>query len=107
MNRELERLVLAWEEVSASKDKEVPPKLLAFEELIDMVMERKPNVSREDLRKSVIKAHRVWAFETGQQTPGNSPKSVSAPNGPTRSAPSLWIRINNCRLTRTVQRWCS
>jgi hypothetical protein len=62
MNRELERLISAWEEVSASKDKEVPPKLRAFD-LIDRVMERKPNVSREILRKSVIKAHRVWALK--------------------------------------------
>ena len=75
MNRELERLVIAWEAVSASKDKEVPPNLAEFEALLDKVMERMPTVSRENLRKSVIKAHRKWALKHDNKPPAFPPRA--------------------------------
>jgi hypothetical protein len=57
MNRELEAIILAYEKVSTSRDKEAEHNLLAFELLLDGVMERQPGVSRDILRRSVIKAH--------------------------------------------------
>ena len=77
MNPELEALILAYEKVSASKDKEAENCLLAFESLLDRVMERQPKMSRDILRKSVIKAHRKWAYETGSQTASSSTKSLT------------------------------
>ncbi len=69
MNRELEALIVAYERASASKDKEAEYYLLAFESLLDNVMERQPNLSREILRKSVIKAHRKWALKQDNKPP--------------------------------------
>ncbi|MGA2751424.1 MAG: hypothetical protein ABSG59_21875 [Verrucomicrobiota bacterium] len=63
MNRELESLILAYEKVSASRDKEAEQYLLEFETLLDDVMEKHPAVSRDILRKSIIKAHRKWALK--------------------------------------------
>jgi hypothetical protein len=63
MNRELESLILAYEKVSASKDKQAGDALVAFDSLLDRVMERQPKLSRDNLRKSVIKAHRKWALK--------------------------------------------
>jgi hypothetical protein len=75
MNRELEALILAYERVSASKDKEAELYLLAFESLLDSVMERQPNLSRDVLRKSVIKAHRKWALKQDSKPPTIPPKA--------------------------------
>jgi hypothetical protein len=75
MNRELEALILAYERVSASKDREAEHCLLAFEFLLDRVMERQPNLSRDILRKSVIKAHRKWALKQDGKPPANPPKA--------------------------------
>jgi hypothetical protein len=75
MNRELETLILAYEKVSASKDKEAGDALLAFESLLDRVMERQPNLSRDNLRKSVIKAHRKWALKQDSKPPTIPPKA--------------------------------
>jgi hypothetical protein len=75
MNRELESLILAYEKVSASRDKEAGNHLLAFESLLDGVMERRPGVSRDILRKSVIKAHRAWALKQDAKPPAIPPKA--------------------------------
>ncbi len=75
MNRELEALILAYEKVSSSKDKEAEEGLLAFESLLDRVMERQPNLSRDILRKSVIKAHRKWALKQDGKPPTIPPKA--------------------------------
>jgi ribosomal protein S6 len=75
MNRELEALILAYEKLSASKDKEAEHCLLAFESLLDRVMERQPNLSRDILRKSVIKAHRKWALKQDSKPPTIPPKA--------------------------------
>jgi ribosomal protein S6 len=77
MNRELEAIILAYEKASASRDKEAEHYLLAFESLLDSVMERQPNLSRDILRKSVIKAHRKWALKQDSKTSSDSPKSVT------------------------------
>jgi ribosomal protein S6 len=75
MNRELEAIILAYEKASASKDKEAEHYLLAFESLLDRVMERQPNLSRDILRKSVIKAHRKWALKQDSKPPTIPPKA--------------------------------
>jgi hypothetical protein len=51
------------------------PCLLAFDSLLDKVMERKPNVSRDILRKSIIKAHRQWALKQDNKPPAIPPKA--------------------------------
>jgi ribosomal protein S6 len=73
MNRELEALILAYESVSASKEKEAEHYRLAFESLLDKVMERQPNLARDILRKSVIKAHRKWALKQDTKPPAIPP----------------------------------
>jgi ribosomal protein S6 len=75
MNRELEALILAYEMASASMDKEAEHHLLAFEALLDSVMERHQNLSRDILRKSVIKAHRKWALKQDSKPPTIPPKA--------------------------------
>ena len=75
MNRELESLILAYEMVSASKDIEAGEALVAFESLLDRVMDRQPNLSRDNLRKSVIKAHRKWALKQDSKPPAIPPKA--------------------------------
>jgi len=75
MNRELEALILAYEEVSASSNKEAEHHLLAFESLLDGVMERQSGVSRDILRRSVIKAHRKWALKQDEKPPTIPPKA--------------------------------
>jgi hypothetical protein len=54
VNKELETLILAYEKVSASKDKEAERHLFTFESMIDNVMERHPHLSR---RKSAQEHH--------------------------------------------------
>jgi len=75
MNRELESLILAWENVSASKDKEADTHLAEFYSIIDKVIERCPNLSRDDLFKSVIIAHRKWALKQDSRPPAIPPKA--------------------------------
>jgi hypothetical protein len=75
MNRELVALILAYEKVSGSRDKEAEHNLLAFESLLDRVMERRPSVSRDILRRSVIKAHRKWALQQDNKPQSIPPKA--------------------------------
>jgi hypothetical protein len=75
MNRELESLILAYEAVSAARDMEAEERLAAFETLLDNVLHEHPGVSREMLRKSVIKAHRQWALKQDQKPPTLPPKA--------------------------------
>jgi hypothetical protein len=75
MNKELEALVLAYEAVSASRDREAERSLEVFESLLDKVMERKPGVSRDILRKSIIKQHRKWALAQEKKPPTIPPKA--------------------------------
>lgn len=69
MNRELEVLILAWEKVSALRDIEAEQALRDFEELIDEALAHHPGISRDILRKSIIKAHRQWALKQEKKPP--------------------------------------
>lgn len=75
MNKDLETLILAYEDVSAARDKEAETRMDVFEALIDRVMEQNPGLSRDALRKSVIKAHRKWALKQESKPPAIPPKA--------------------------------
>lgn len=75
MNPELESLILAYEAVSASRDQEAERNLEVFESRLDEVLLRCPGVSRDDLRKSVIKAHRKWALKQEKKPSAIPPKA--------------------------------
>lgn len=75
MNKELETLILAYEAVSASRDLEAEQALQNFEAQLDEVLRRNPGVSREILRKSVIKKHRLWALKQANRPPTIPPKA--------------------------------
>jgi hypothetical protein len=75
MNRELEALILAYERVSASRDREAERHQLDFEALLDEVILRQPNLSRDILRKSVIKTHRKWALKQDSKPPAIPPRA--------------------------------
>ena len=75
MNRELEALILAFEAVSASRDKEAERCMEAFESLLDAMLDKHPGVSRGILRKSIIKQHRKWALQQDNKPPAIPPKA--------------------------------
>ncbi len=75
MNRELEELILAYEAVSASRDEEARQHMDDFESLLDPVLDRQPGLSRDTLRKSIIKAHRKWALRQENKPPAIPPKA--------------------------------
>jgi hypothetical protein len=75
VNKDLETLILAYEDVSATRDKETETRMDVFEALIDRVMEQNPGLSRDALRKSVIKAHRKWALKQESKPPAIPPKA--------------------------------
>jgi hypothetical protein len=63
MNKELEELILEYEAVSASRDMAAEQAIKIFEAHVDKVWSQHPSIPRENLRKSVIKAHRKWALK--------------------------------------------
>jgi hypothetical protein len=69
MNRDLEALILAYEATSEARDAEARQKMEEFEALLDPVLERHPGLSRDSLRKSVIRAHRKWALNQERKPP--------------------------------------
>ncbi len=75
MNPELEALVLAYEAVSASRDKEAQRCMERFEALLDGVMQRCPGLSRDVLRTSKVKAHRKWALSQDRKPPAIPPQA--------------------------------
>jgi hypothetical protein len=75
MNRELEALILAYEAVSASRDKEAEDNMQAFESQLDGIIARSPGVARDVLRKSIIRAHRQWALKQDRKPPAIPPKA--------------------------------
>jgi hypothetical protein len=75
MNRELEALILAYEAVSASRDKAAEQAMEAFELLLDSALQGHPGVARDILRKSIIKAHRQWALKQERKPPAIPPKA--------------------------------
>jgi hypothetical protein len=77
MNRELEDLVLAYESVSASRDREAERNMEIFEARLDEAFIRcQGKVSSRDLlRKCVILAHRNWALKQDNKPPSIPPKA--------------------------------
>ena len=57
MNKELGKFILEYEAVSASRDLAAEQANQIFEAHLDEVLSRHPDVSRENLRKSIIRAH--------------------------------------------------
>jgi hypothetical protein len=74
MNRELESLILAYEAVSAARGMEAEHCIQVFDSLLDDVLAGHPGVSREILRKGILKAHRQWALKQEQKPPAIPPK---------------------------------
>jgi hypothetical protein len=74
MNRELEGLILAYEAVSASRDKEAERNMEIFEAKLDSVLARYRG-DRGLLRKCVILAHRKWALKQDNKPPSIPPKA--------------------------------
>ena len=75
MNRELEALVLAYEAVSASRDRGAEQFMQVFDSLVDEVLSRHPGLSRDILRKSIIKQHRKWALKQDNKPASIPPKA--------------------------------
>lgn len=75
MNPELEALIRAYEAVSAARDSEAERCLEHFESLLDGVASRHPGLSRDVLRKSIIRAHRQWALKQDAKPPTIPPKA--------------------------------
>ena len=75
MNRELEALILAYEAVSAARDEEAKRALESFEARLDVILNLHPGLSRDILRKSIIKAHRNWALQQEKKPPAIPPKA--------------------------------
>ena len=75
MNRELEELILAFETVSASRDKEAERALEVFEARVDEILKNHPGVSRDVLRKAILKAHRNWALKQELKPPAIPPRA--------------------------------
>lgn len=75
MNQELEALILAYEAVSASRDREALQRMEDFESRLDLVLDRNPGLSRDTLRKSIIRAHRKWALRQEDKPPAIPPKA--------------------------------
>jgi ribosomal 50S subunit-associated protein YjgA (DUF615 family) len=75
MNKELEALILSYEHVSASRDIDAEHALQGFDALLDELMNQHPGLSRDLLRKSIIKAHRQWALKQENKPPAIPPKA--------------------------------
>ena len=75
MNRELEELILAYEALSQSRDREEEECRQAFESLLNNVLERQPGLDRQTLRKSILRAHRQWTVKQANQPPTMPPKA--------------------------------
>jgi hypothetical protein len=75
MNRELEALILAYEAVSAGRDEEAKKALELFEAKLDQILNLHPGLSKDVLRKSIIRAHRSWALQQDRKPPAIPPKA--------------------------------
>ena len=75
MNQELEKLILTYEIVLASRDIAAEHALEKFDAQLDEVIARHPGMTREILRKSIIKAHREWALKQEKKPPTIPPKA--------------------------------
>ena len=75
MNQDLEKLILAYEVLSISRDIEAARALNEFEILLDEILNKNPGISRELLRNSIIKSHRDWARKQNQKPPTIPPRA--------------------------------
>ena len=75
MNRELEALILAYEALSSARDTKAEQALQVFESLLDGVLNQHPNIERDKLRKSIIKAHLKWARKQVNKPTAIPPKA--------------------------------
>ena len=75
MNRDLEALILAFDAYLEARDKEAANRRQIFESRLDDVWAQHPGLSRDNLRKSIIKAHRQWAMKQDRQPPSIPPKA--------------------------------
>lgn len=75
MNKQLEDLILAYEHFSSLRDTAAEGALQIFESKLDDVASQHPGVSRESLRKSILKAHRSWALNQEKKPPAIPPKA--------------------------------
>lgn len=75
MNRQLEVLILAYEAAQEARGASARRLLAIFEAHLDDVIGEHPGLSREILRKSVIKAHRAWALKQANKPPYIPPKA--------------------------------
>jgi hypothetical protein len=75
MNQELEKLILAYETVSATRGSEAEQAMQVFEGLIDDTLSNHPGVPCDIFRKSIIKAHREWALKQEKKPSAIPPKT--------------------------------
>jgi hypothetical protein len=75
VNKDLEALILAYEDVSAARDEEAEKRMEIFESLIDRAIGGHPGVSREAFRKGIITRHRQWAMKQQSKPPTIPPKA--------------------------------
>jgi ribosomal 50S subunit-associated protein YjgA (DUF615 family) len=75
MNRELEALILAYERVSALRDEEAKRALEVFDGMVDEIMNAHPALSRDTLRRSIIRQHRKWALAQEKKPAAIPPKA--------------------------------
>jgi ribosomal 50S subunit-associated protein YjgA (DUF615 family) len=75
VNKDLEALILAYEDVSVARDEEAEKQMEIFESLIDRVLKDHPGASRDTLRKGVIRQHRKWALKQESKPPAIPPKA--------------------------------
>lgn len=75
MNKELEALILAYEKFSAAKDLDAEKYGQDFESLLDATIEKRPAVSREMLRKAILRAHSRWAMKQQKKPPSMPPSA--------------------------------
>ena len=61
--------------MSAARDMEAGQAMQVFEAQLDDVLSRHPGISRDLVRKSIIKAHRQWALKQEKKPPAIPPKT--------------------------------
>ena len=75
MKPALEELILAYEQISESRDEEAKRRLADFEEKIDAALEGFPGASREEFRVALVRRHRKWALKQENKPPAIPPKA--------------------------------
>jgi hypothetical protein len=71
MNRELERLILAYDRVLEAREKDVERATEHYDMTVDEFLLLHPTLSRETLKRMVLHAHRNWV--QAQRKPSSMP----------------------------------